>query len=135
MERHYNNDFERFLKQNADQYRLYPSTKPWKGIYSHFHGKRRWFGLGAILLLLTGSLITVLVINSPKQSPVAEVKPSANSIEQKSSVSSSLSIETARNNSSSLTPEKRVGSLPLASLSFNENYLTKNNQDYSITNF
>jgi len=135
MERHYNNDFERFLKQNADQYRLYPSTKPWKGIYSHFHGKRRWFGLGAILLLLTGSLITVLVINSPKQNPIAEAKPSANSTEQKSSIPSSSSVETARNSSSSLTSEKRAGSLPLASLSFNENFSTKNNQDYSITNF
>src|SRR6185369_15064694 len=135
MERHYNNDFERFLKQNADQYRLYPSTKPWKGVYSHFHGKRRWFGLGAILLLLTGSLITVLVINSPKQSPVAEAKPSANSTEKKSYVPSSSSMEAARNNRSSLTSEKRADSLPLASLSLNESYSTKNNQDYFITNF
>lgn len=88
MERHFNNDFERFLKQNADQYRLYPSTKPWKGIYAHFHGRRKWFGLGALLLLLTGSLITVLVINSPKQNVIAEAKPTSNVVEQKNNNSS-----------------------------------------------
>jgi len=79
MERHYNNEFEGFLKQNADQYRLYPSAKPWKGIYAHFHGKRRWFGLGAILLLVTGSLLTVITINSAKEPVASNVKPSSNS--------------------------------------------------------
>jgi len=84
MERHFNNDFERFLKENADQYRLYPSTKTWKGIYAHFHGRRKWFGLGAILLLLTGSLITVLIINSPKENPIAERPAANNATEQRS---------------------------------------------------
>src|SRR5947207_1267706 len=98
MERHFNNDFERFLKQNADQYRLYPSTKPWKGIYAHFHGRRKWFGLGAILLLLTGSLLTVLIINSPKQGLIAQAKPATNAAEQKNIEPSSTSIATARNN-------------------------------------
>jgi hypothetical protein len=138
MERHYNNDFERFLKQNADQYRLYPSTKPWKGIYSHFHGKHRWFGLGAILLLLTGSLITVLVINSPKQNPVAQAKTSANSSEQKAfAPASSLigSIEASKNNNSTLISDYRISSLPLTSLSFNESFLATNNQNDPTTNF
>src|ERR1044071_1620384 len=87
MERHYNNDFERFLKQNADQYRLYPSTRPWRGIYSHFHGKRKWFGLGAILLLLTGSLITVLFVRSPKQGLVVQEKSVGQKTEQNNSTS------------------------------------------------
>lgn len=126
MERHLNNDFERFLKQNADQYRLYPSTKPWKGIYSHFHGKRRWFGLGAVLLLLTGSLITVLVINSPKQSPVAQTKPAANSPEQKTFVPSSSSIASARIHNSNAVPDNRMTSLSVASLSPGGNYPTTN---------
>jgi hypothetical protein len=71
MERNYNNDFERFLKENADQYRLYPSAKVWKGIYSALHNRRRWFGLGFILLLLTGAFITLLITNSPKNNAVA----------------------------------------------------------------
>ena len=31
MERNFNNEFERFLKENADQYRMYPSSKVWNG--------------------------------------------------------------------------------------------------------
>jgi len=126
MERHLNNDFERFLKQNADQYRLYPSTKPWKGIYSHFHGKRRWFGLGAILLLLTGSLITMLVINSPKQSPVAQTNPAVNSTEQKTFVPSSSSIASTRIANSNSIPGNGMSSLSVASLSPEGNYPTAN---------
>src|SRR5205085_1133497 len=110
MERHFNNDFERFLKQNADQYRLYPSTKPWKGIYAHFHGKRKWFGLGALLLLITGSLITVLVINSPKQNLVAlQTKPSTGSTEQQTFTPPSPSlIATNRDNNSIINAEQRI---------------------------
>jgi len=126
MERHLNNDFERFLKQNANQYRLYPSTKPWKGIYSHFHGKRRWFGLGAILLLLTGSLITMLVINSPKQSPVAQTNPAVNSTEQKTFVPSSSSIASTRIANSNSIPGNGMSSLSVASLSPEGNYPTAN---------
>src|SRR5258705_4858590 len=71
MERNYNNEFERFLKENADQYRLYPSAKVWKGVYTVLHGRRKWFGLGIVLLLLTGTLITLLITNSSKQANIA----------------------------------------------------------------
>jgi hypothetical protein len=75
MERNFNNDFERFLKENSDQYRMYPSAKVWSGIYNALHTRRKWFGLGIILLLLTGSLVTVLVTHSPKETPVSANKP------------------------------------------------------------
>ena len=29
-----NRDFEQFVKQNADQYRMFPSEKVWKGVNS-----------------------------------------------------------------------------------------------------
>ncbi len=75
MERNLNNDFERFLKENADQYRLYPSAKLWKGIYAALHTRRKWFGLGIALLLLTGSLITLLITNSSKETAILVNKP------------------------------------------------------------
>jgi hypothetical protein len=37
MERNFNNEFERFLKENADQHRMYPSAKVWSGIYNSLH--------------------------------------------------------------------------------------------------
>src|SRR4030095_4488583 len=71
MERNFNNEFERFLKENADQHRMYPSAKVWNGIYNSLHTRRKWFGLGIILLLLTGSLVTVLVTRSPKETGIS----------------------------------------------------------------
>jgi hypothetical protein len=76
MERNFNNEFERFLKENADQYRLYPSAKVWNGIYATLHTRRKWFGLGLVLLLITGSLITLLITNSSKETLITVNKPS-----------------------------------------------------------
>jgi hypothetical protein len=75
MQRNLNNEFERFLKENADQYRLYPSKKVWKGIHSSLHSRRKWFGLGTALLLITGSLVTLLITNSSKEPVIAINKP------------------------------------------------------------
>jgi hypothetical protein len=80
MERNFNNEeFERSLKEHADQYRMYPSEKVWKGIFSALHARRRWFGLGAILLLLSGSFVTLIMVNSPTGNRQdANVKPVTN---------------------------------------------------------
>src|SRR5215469_6418791 len=63
MERNFNNEFERFLKENADQYRMYPSSKVWNGIYKSLHSRRKWYGLGIALFLITGSLVALVVTN------------------------------------------------------------------------
>ena len=41
MERQFNNgDFEKLLRDNANQYRMYPSEKVWKGVHSALHTRR-----------------------------------------------------------------------------------------------
>ncbi len=60
-----NNDFERFLKQNADQYRMFPSENVWKGIHSSLHTRRRWHGLWLALLLLTTGTVTWVMLTTP----------------------------------------------------------------------
>lgn len=58
MERNfYNDEFEGFLKQKADQYKLYPSERVWSNVYSSLHNRKRWFTLGLLLLLITSTLI------------------------------------------------------------------------------
>jgi len=63
MERQFNNgDFEKLLRDNANQYRMYPSEKVWKGIHSSLHSRRRWYGLtAAIMLLVTGSIVSIII--------------------------------------------------------------------------
>jgi hypothetical protein len=50
-------EFEHFLKENADNHRLYPADSVWENIQARLHPKKRW-PLTAILLLAftTGSI-------------------------------------------------------------------------------
>jgi hypothetical protein len=53
MERNfYNDDFEQFLKQKADQYKMYSSDRVWNNIYSSLHNRRKWLSFGLLLLLI-----------------------------------------------------------------------------------
>jgi hypothetical protein len=67
MESNFNNrEFEQYVKRNADQYRMIPSEKVWKGINNALHTRRRWYGLGlALLLLLTGGSVTWVMVSYP----------------------------------------------------------------------
>lgn len=71
MERQFHNeDFEKFLKDNANQYRMYPSDKVWKGIYSALHTRQRWYAISALILLLTsGALLTYFTLTNNLAKP------------------------------------------------------------------
>ncbi|MEO6610984.1 MAG: hypothetical protein ABIT05_09485 [Chitinophagaceae bacterium] len=79
MENRFNNrDFEQFVKQNADQYRMFPSDKVWKGIHNTLHTRRRWYGIGLALLLLTTATVTgVMLSPSARKQTAARVPVSA----------------------------------------------------------
>ena len=78
MESNFNNkEFEQYVKRNADQYRMIPSEKVWKGINGALHTRRRWYGLGlALLLLLTGGSVTWVMVSYPvsKKQNISSVK-------------------------------------------------------------
>ncbi len=72
----HNRDFEQYLKQTADQYRMFPSEKVWQGIDNALHTRRRWYGLGlTFLLLLTGAAVTFVMLKMPSKQnePVADI--------------------------------------------------------------
>lgn len=60
-----NREFEQFLKQNADQYRMHPSEKVWKGIHHKLHSRKRWLGFGLLLIGLTVASVTLVMVSSP----------------------------------------------------------------------
>ncbi len=77
MENNFNNrDFEQFVKQNADQYRMFPSEKVWKGIHSTLHTRRWWLGIGlALLLLSTGTVTWIMLSPGKKQEILTSLPP------------------------------------------------------------
>jgi len=79
MENNFNNkDFEQFLKQNANQYRMYPSEKVWKGISNAIHSRRRWVGFGLTLLTITIISVTWVMLSTP--SSKVQTNPSVSEI-------------------------------------------------------
>ena len=77
-----NRDFEQFVKQNADQYRMFPSEKVWNNIHHTLHTRRRWYGIGLTLLLLSTAAVTgVMLSNSAKKQTLANT-----SVTHKSSI-------------------------------------------------
>jgi hypothetical protein len=57
-----NRDFERIVRQNADQFRMFPSDNVWNGIHSALHKRRRWYGIGLALLLITTATVTIVML-------------------------------------------------------------------------
>lgn len=79
----YHNDFEDYLKEKADQYKMYPSDKVWKGVDRSLRSYRKWYWTGFILLLSGISYVSITELISPSsynnsnkiQSAPAPVKP------------------------------------------------------------
>jgi hypothetical protein len=84
MQNNYNNrDFEQFVQQNADQYRMFPSEKVWRGIHSSLHTRRRWYGLGlGLLLLFTASTVTWVMLNPTDSNQTGSLIPSVLPVQQ-----------------------------------------------------
>ncbi|HEX4374093.1 MAG TPA: hypothetical protein VHZ50_12385, partial [Puia sp.] len=99
MDRNFtNDDFEELIKQKADQYKLYPSEKVWKRIYSSLHTGRRWFITG-MALLITGILFLAGKGLLVPDKHIASVKKP---------------IDTIANNSPAETEKNNIAQLPIA---------------------
>lgn len=55
-------EFERFLRENADNHRLYPSDEVWNRIHAKLHSRKRWYTAGISLLLMTALAVTAIMI-------------------------------------------------------------------------
>ena len=52
----YKDEFELFLKESADEFRMVPSRKVWFSLYNNLHPDRRWPSMAVCLLILTAVL-------------------------------------------------------------------------------
>jgi len=74
MERRFDmSDFERSLKDHADQFKLMPSKRVWNGIYNHLHPGSKWPSVSIAIVFI----ITLISIGNLNNSPVhSERNPS-----------------------------------------------------------
>jgi hypothetical protein len=117
-----NNDFEQFVKQNADQYRMFPSEKVWNGIHNRLHTRRRWYGLGlALLLISTGVVTWVMLLNpSKKQEAIANASPLAKQTETQKLAIQATTVQ-APFNTDKKRGKKVSGYTPFPAESFTRN--------------
>src|SRR5688500_7547664 len=84
MESNFNKDFEQYVKQNADQYRMFPSDKVWRGVNSALHTRRKWYGFWlGFILLMTGGAVTWVMTTQPastKENDIGLLKDSPASL-------------------------------------------------------
>lgn len=52
----YREDFENFLKENANDFLMVPSRKVWYSLYNNMHPDRKWPSVAVCLLILSGVL-------------------------------------------------------------------------------
>ncbi|HRE51347.1 MAG TPA: hypothetical protein PK339_08000 [Flavitalea sp.] len=61
----YHNEFEELIREKADQYRMYPSEKVWKGINRSLYSRKKWYWSGFVLLLSVISYFAITDLITP----------------------------------------------------------------------
>lgn len=82
MEKFYHNDFDDFIQEKADQYKMYPSDKVWKGIDRSLRSRKKWYWTGFVLLLSGISYLSVIELLKPAHPLAAASFPVATSIKK-----------------------------------------------------
>jgi hypothetical protein len=121
MERRFNDsDFEKLLKENADQYRMYPSEKVWKGVHSALHRRHKWYGISAftLLLLTTAGLTFFGLYDTPAKPTIAETKKTIT--ETKTQIQSSGFLIADNNNQTANTIENGISNTEKKSITIPE---------------
>jgi hypothetical protein len=93
---------EKFLREKADQYKLYPSDKVWSNINRSIHPRRKWPYVALTLFLLLGTAVFVdyngynyvlpgkNVITQTSTSPSSNIEPAYISTKNNSSVKKAI---------------------------------------------
>ena len=64
----YDTEFEELIKEKADQYKMYPSEKVWKGVHNSLHSRKKWYWSGFVILLSGISYFAITELIAPVSS-------------------------------------------------------------------
>jgi len=95
-------EFEQFLKENADNHRLYPSDEIWNRIHARLHPNKRWPLTALLLLGFTVGSITWLanserITASPDKAIAAAITPTTSVPNRQEKFNRSMAEETTVN--------------------------------------
>jgi hypothetical protein len=132
MERNSNENFEHFLRQNAEDFRMHPSPKVWEGISENLNKRKRRFYLGLITLLISSSILgyTILEFSASrvtKTSPAVTTSPNTKTATLPHKTASpiagsdvTITTSTQQENSLSLTRKSPVSTPELETTMVNQ---------------
>ena len=63
-ENNYRDEFEFFLKESADEFKMVPSRKVWYSLYNNLHPDRKWPSMAVCLFILTAVLYIGIANNN-----------------------------------------------------------------------
>jgi hypothetical protein len=99
----YIDDFERYLKEKADDFKMYPSRRVWNSIYNDMHPGSRWPSISMCIVLI-GTLFLVGFLNtnttsnkSGSNSLAKQATPSSISAPYTSTLSGKNNIKNSKN--------------------------------------
>jgi len=100
--KNHDREFEQFLKENADNHRLYPSDEIWNKIHARLHPNKRWPLTALLLLAFTTGSITWLANSerttaSPERAIVTMITPNVSTPSKNEIFTRSIAVETTVN--------------------------------------
>lgn len=90
--RFYDNEFEEFLKSQANQHRIYPADKVWRNIQGEVNGYRKWPALTVIAVFIIAALMVGTVTFRPHTEVASIAKQSLPPEIQKAEQSTSVKV-------------------------------------------
>lgn len=94
----HDNDFEKFLREQVKQHRMYPSDKIWRNINHKLHNNYTWPVLTIVAFAFIGAIIGITVYFSPGPNIFAVTNVPENKKQSNTGVSSSPLITPLSNN-------------------------------------
>ena len=100
--KNHDREFEQFLKENADNHRLYPSDEIWNKIHARLHPNKRWPLTALLLLAFTTGPITWLADSerttaSPERAIATVITPNVSTPSKNEIFTRSIAVETTVN--------------------------------------
>ncbi|UEG51162.1 hypothetical protein LK994_06700 [Ferruginibacter lapsinanis] len=109
MERRMNTDnFERMLREKADEFKMYPSARVWHSIYNNMHPSRRWPSLTMSIVLI--ALLMLIGYTNSEVTPNQSGKIAANNISSEHKISTNNSSEIVASNFKVTSTKENISS-------------------------